>query len=80
MQERGQLRVSLPVGVLDSTVIRPVAALRDPPPALPGAATPSQNTPRNSFTPLTDGNNVELINKLPFGGLLSLLIYFAVLN
>lgn len=73
-QEQEQLRVSPPAGVL------PVAALLDPPPALPGATTLSLNTSRNVLATLTDRNSVELINKLHFGELLSLLIYSLVLN
>lgn len=80
VQEQEQLQVSWPVGVLEYVVIRPVAALLDPPSALPAAITPSQNTSWNFFTTLTDSNNVELINKLHFGELLCLLIYFLVLN
>lgn len=50
------------------------------PPALLHATTTSPNTSRNFFTTVTDGSNVQLLNKLHFGELLSPPIYFPVLN
>lgn len=60
MKEQEQLQFSK---VLEYTVIRPVPAVLDPPPALPGATPRSQNTSQNFFIILTDGTNVELVNK-----------------